>query len=173
MTEIYHDYNPNYNLSQIQNGPDGKIYVDLGYWWLPDTTHGLMNMNLSVINDPDQLGLSCDFDTATISLGGNWACYGLPNSPYYNMPAISCIDTTLGITQYDNAGQFQFFPNPAEDRIYFSESVYVELTDLSGKRILEAKNCETLNIADLAPGIYFINFYSGNGNSVRRKLIKK
>jgi hypothetical protein len=172
LTEIFHDSNLNYNLSQIQNGPDGKIYVDLGYWWLPDTTHGLLNMNLSVINDPDQLGLLCDFDTATISLGGNWSCYGLPNSPYYNMPAMTCIDSTIGIAEHVE-NSLQLFPNPAEDKINFSEPVLAELFDLSGNLIMKEEMCSLLNIEMIAPGIYFLNLQTSDGNFVRRKLIKK
>lgn len=170
-TEIFHDYNLTYNLSQIQNGPDGKIYVALGHWWLPDTTHGPMNMNLSVINDPDQLGLLCDFDTATVYLGGNWSCYGLPNSPYYNMPAITCIDTTIGIAQHDVHDDFKIYPNPSNDKIYFLKSDRVQLIDLSGKIILEARNCDVLNLSDLAPGIYFLNVFTGNEKPVRKKIV--
>src|ERR1051325_10211619 len=87
ITKIYHNDNLLYNLGQLQNGPDGKIYVAMSYWWPTDSITNIYNLNLSVINNPDQLGDSCNFDTATISLGGNYSIIGLPNSPYYNMPA--------------------------------------------------------------------------------------
>jgi hypothetical protein len=171
MIEIFHNYNFTYNLSQIQNGPDGKIYVAIGHWWLPDTTHGPMNMNLSVINDPDQLGLACDFDTATISLGGNWACYGLPNSPYYNMPPMICIDSTAGIADHLAASAFDVFPNPASDKIYFPYSEKVTVSDVAGKIILEKERCSSISVSDLDAGIYFLNFYA-DGFLISRKILK-
>lgn len=170
ITQIFYDANLTYNLSQIQNGPDGKIYAALGYWWLPDSTHATMNMNLSVINDPDQPGLACDFDTATVSLGGNWSCYGLPNSPYYNMPPANCGPT--GIADNPISDDFQIFPNPTCDKIYFAKSKQIKLSDLSGKIILEAKNCDVMNLSALAPGIYFLDFYFEDGRSVRKKIVK-
>ncbi len=42
-------------------------------------------MNLSVINYPDLLGSSCDFQPFSFNLGGKRAYYGLPNNPDYDL----------------------------------------------------------------------------------------
>ncbi|MBK7964588.1 MAG: hypothetical protein IPK10_04335 [Bacteroidetes bacterium] len=49
-----------------------------------DTT----NSNLSVINFPDSLGSSCDFQPYSFYLGGHKAYNGLPNNPNYELDTL-------------------------------------------------------------------------------------
>ena len=55
-------------MGAIQNGPDGKIYI----------AHENRN-SLSVIHNPNELGLSCNFEGDGFYLGGKLSKLGLPN----------------------------------------------------------------------------------------------
>jgi hypothetical protein len=58
----------------LQLGPDGKIYVARN------------NTSLSVINNPNILGVGCNYSNLSISLAGRSSRIGLPNfASYYNM----------------------------------------------------------------------------------------
>ncbi|MBK7107738.1 MAG: hypothetical protein IPH61_00925 [Bacteroidetes bacterium] len=46
---------------------------------------GYPNMNLSVINSPNNLGLSCDFDTLSLGLNGKGGTFVLPNICDYSL----------------------------------------------------------------------------------------
>ena len=85
-------------------GPDGKIYIscldEYGYPY-SDTLHTIYSDNISVINYPDSLGTSCDFQPFSFNLGGNRAYWGLPNNPNYAAGAWvgSPCDTITGLTE--------------------------------------------------------------------------
>lgn len=70
---------PTGNKCALQLGPDGKIYV------------GMTNTQyLGVINNPDSLGLNCDFQPDVIDLGVNkFVKLGLPNN--YNLVCCSAL----------------------------------------------------------------------------------
>ncbi|HYV90147.1 MAG TPA: T9SS type A sorting domain-containing protein [Chitinophagales bacterium] len=178
IKEIYNDYNLDYNLSQIQNGPDGKIYVAMSYWWATDTLTDIYNLNLSVINDPDQLGIDCNFDTATISLGGNYSIVGLPNSPYYNMPPVAgeCNDTIATFLQMPDENAGVLYPNPADGEFKITISTdhaLISIIDVCGRKVLEQnyRKNEMINVAHLENGVYNVEIKSGNKVSYT-KLVK-
>ncbi|MBL0341878.1 MAG: hypothetical protein IPP71_13625 [Bacteroidetes bacterium] len=47
--------------------------------------YNMYNMNLSVINQPDSLGATCDFQPYSFYLGGKRTYVGLPNNPDYEL----------------------------------------------------------------------------------------
>lgn len=78
-------------ISTVKLAPDGKIYVTtyhyfgfLGYPY-PDTSYNQYVTNLSVINYPDSVGASCDFQPYSFYLGGSRTYAGLPNNPNYDL----------------------------------------------------------------------------------------
>ena len=52
----------------LQLGPDGKLYIAR-----------VNNSFLSVINQPDVVGIGCDFDTIGVDLANRNCVFGLPN----------------------------------------------------------------------------------------------
>lgn len=68
-------------LGALQLGPDGKIYIanfDLDF--------------LSVINNPDDKGVLCNFDDSSVSLQGKKCSLGLPsfNQVYFTPDSLTC-----------------------------------------------------------------------------------
>ena len=87
-------------MGQLKLASDGKIYQSNNYYGVypyPDTTYNMYNMNLSVINSPDSLGVACNLQPYSFYLGGARTYYGLPNNPDYDMPRLqgSPCDTVL------------------------------------------------------------------------------
>ena len=75
----------------LKLAPDNKIYLTSGDQTAstpyPDTLFTTINSYLSVINQPDSLGLACDFQPFSFYLGGARTYYGLPNNPDYDLGA--------------------------------------------------------------------------------------
>lgn len=96
-----------HNMGQIKLAPDNKIYLSSVYnnfitssYPYPDTVYSIYNTFLGVINSPDNLGATCDFQPYSFYLGGKRTYLGLPNNPDYDMPALagSACDTITAVT---------------------------------------------------------------------------
>lgn len=96
---LFEKTDPEMVLSQLERGPDGKIYMistrdpfDRGH---------IANTTLSVINFPDSIGASCQLDMFSIPLGDS--CInglGLPNMPNYNLGATSIFQADAGVDTF-------------------------------------------------------------------------
>jgi PKD repeat protein len=62
-------------IGALQLGPDGKIYVARN------------NTSLSVINNPNTVGIGCGYSNLSISLAGRSSRMGLPNFASYYAPS--------------------------------------------------------------------------------------
>ena len=126
----------------LQLGPDGKIYCCLG-----------TSLYLSLINQPNELGLACNFEQDAVYLGGRYSNQGLPSfiQSYLNDPSFSTQNNCLGdatsfeITETNGIDsvfwKFNDFPNmPNDTSTLFSPSYtfsnagtfFVDLTVYSG-----------------------------------------
>lgn len=127
----------------LQVGPDGKLYCALGGG----------NDYLSVINQPNELGLACDFDLNSIYLEGRQTTGGLPSfiQSYMNDPTFSTQNNCFGDTTTFEIAEtngidsvywdFNDFPHhPNDTSTLFNPSYsfsnpgtyYVDLTAYSG-----------------------------------------
>ena len=90
----------------------------------------------------------------------------------------SATDTLLGVSQVASVNDFTVYPNPASDVISVSsvKSINgVKVVDLNG-RIMKQTTYEnvsstSINVSDLASGVYFLNISSDSG-SVSKKFMK-
>lgn len=62
----------------------------------------------------------------------------------------------------------KIYPNPATDTVNFSQEVNATIFDTTGKKVLSAENTTSVNISQLAKGMYLIKTSEG----VATKLIK-
>ncbi|MEO8150672.1 MAG: T9SS type A sorting domain-containing protein [Bacteroidia bacterium] len=84
--------NPPYAGGALKLAPDNKIYMSSWFtdgfnfpYPYPDSVYNMYNMNLSVINQPDSLGIASDFQPYSFYLGGKRTYLGLPNNPDYEL----------------------------------------------------------------------------------------
>jgi CHU_C Type IX secretion signal domain len=106
-------------IGQHQLGPDGKIYISNINRFQIDT---IANYHLSVINDPNQAGLACNFSYASLYLEGRRTTYNLPNLPNYSLPPL--------VAQYADCGPPR--------RICPGDSVLVGFPDTTGGAVVFA-----------------------------------
>ena len=99
------DSGSNYGLGGLQLAPDGKIYI---------AREG--KQYLSVINNPNEVGISCDFQEIGISLAGRNSRYCLPTVIQ------SSVRDPIIVKEYD--ADFSFYPNDKDlcygDTVFFN-----------------------------------------------------
>lgn len=76
-------------LGALQIGPDGKIYVAR-----------FLENSIGCINNPNALGIACNYVDNAVSLAGKLSRLGLPNfiQSHFNAPSILSIGTCVGDT---------------------------------------------------------------------------
>ena len=152
----------------LEMGPNGKIYVSIT-WAGPDTCydylycHGTVNTtnsNLSVINYPDSLGATCDYQPFSFYLGGHKAYWGLPNNHNYELDTLhgSPCDTLTAV------GLLDLIPKNKELKLYYDkgwQTVFVNAEELQGRNAtLEFYNINGQlmeRISSETDGSYFSN----------------
>src|SRR6059058_4371534 len=86
-----------------------------------------------------------------------------------------------------NAFQLNVFPNPATDNTFIqydsnsNEKIWLAITDIQGRiinRVELANACIVtqtyeLNTSHYAPGMYFVELYSGKNKEIRKLVITK
>ena len=82
---------------QLELAPNGKVYFTCIVRGSTSNIFTLETQNLSVINFPDSLGLSCDFQPFSFYLGDSVrTSLGLPNMPNYNLGPTSIYAADAG-----------------------------------------------------------------------------
>jgi hypothetical protein len=130
------------NLGHLVFSPDGTKFANV-------SIQGLIE-NLSVINQPDSLGLACDFQPFSFYLGGARTYYGLPNNPDYELGAwvgSPCDTLTVGQAENDEKNDvfFQAWYNPEWNMIHVNasklkgKSGVLRLFDVEGRVVVRGK----------------------------------
>ena len=85
------------------------------------------------------------------------------------------IDDSL-ITGVDEnlAASFEVYPNPTNNTLYINGDVQdVTIFNAVGQQVLFVENANTIDVAELSEGLYFVRMSDKNGNSVVKKIVKK
>ena len=101
----------------------------------------------------------------------------------YNFPIVTNKATstfkTLGTQDFDFDRYFTVYPNPATSQVTIDakeiDNLNLEVSDANGRKILEQKlngSSNTININQLASGIYLFKVNSSQGSAIT-KVIKK
>ena len=181
---IYTNSNDSVSFGQLQRGPDNKLYMTSCNPYFTSTFDSL-NMYIGVINEPDSIGLACNFAPYSVYLGGRRSFYSLPNMPNYNLGTLvgSPCDTLTSIHSIPETKQgFEIIPNPVNSdfRISLSGNVeaenYFELRifNMNGKLVYQDKRYivgEKINCLEFSSGLYAITL-TRNGRMWFNKFIK-
>jgi hypothetical protein len=149
----------------MQLGPDHKIYIAV-----------LFADSLSVIQNPDQPGTSCNFLANGIYLAGRISYYGLPNfiTGGYCIPA-----NPDGIEEESDDDLIKVYPNPASDNFtidvnQLNDGVEINIFDMFGELVHSAHYGKSspieIDASTFSAGIYFITIESERNYS-RKKII--
>lgn len=134
-------------------------------------------------------GTSMEEELNSIIYTNNKRCLmvGFTDSPYGNKNVLAVMSDTLFPTQLtmvnyidvtsvmeNEISSFTFYPNPASDKIHFSENDITEIivTDLSGKSFIRSTILQNeMDISSLSSGIYFLNLKNMAGQTAKIKLV--
>jgi hypothetical protein len=146
----------NYNYFGLQLATNGKIYASRGY----------PNQFLSVINSPNNLGLSCNYIDTAVYLSGKKTSYGLPNfidsydysNTQYDCPAfveeIFCVNSV------------SIYPNPlnSNSQLTFTHSPLnhpadIIINNIDGREVGRyhvqvGSTSEKIKLPKMAKGVY-------------------
>lgn len=170
----------------VRLAPDGKIYYSRAYesphlnsFPYADSMYNYINMNLSVINNPNSIGVACDFQPFSFYLGGKRTYYGLPNNPNYDLgPVIGSVcDSLLNSVQVFNKSEhlIEVYPTPIRNGnlaisypIVRSDSE-LEIIDMEGNVLVKyqlPKNSSYmhLDLPTISSGIYLARMISMSGS---------
>ncbi len=186
-----------YSQGQLELAPNNKIYFATAWndgihynYPYPDSAYYQENMNLGVINNPDNLGSSCDFQPFSFYLGGNRTYLGLPNNPNYDLPADSgsSCDSLPYVTVKElqkeksnlnifyHSGWHIAFVNAKRLR---GEKYVLSVYDLMGKEIFKEEGTLSssyftgdLNCSGFANGMYIVNLQTEK-EVLSKKFVKQ
>jgi hypothetical protein len=137
---------------QMQLGPDNKLYLSR-----------TAKPYISLIEFPNNPGLTCNYIDSAIYLGGKINSFGLPNfiaGFSYSNETVSC---NVGISFNTSASAVNVVPNPTSDeaQIQLPENRHFEVSiiDVTGRRVYFTKNATgtiEINCSNLSAGAYFI-----------------
>jgi 1,4-alpha-glucan branching enzyme len=95
----------------------------------------------------------------------------------------SCNACIVGVEEMEQTNSLTLYPNPVQDQLQIAmsrnlgENVQVRITDLGGKVIQSEKvyllQNHTLNITDLADGMYLLHVNSASSNYVQSFVVRK
>nr|HMT28552.1 T9SS type A sorting domain-containing protein [Bacteroidia bacterium] len=179
-------------IAQLKKAPDNKIYIATNFGQVypyTDSMYNSINMNLSVINSPDSIGIACDLQPFSFYLGGKRCYAGLPNNPDYDMPALagSPCDTLVGISEQlttITTPQLNIFYHHQWQTAFINVSNLIgstgtmEIFDVQGKiihqediQIVNGYYTRNFNMMGMADGMYFVNLIT-SGKRLSGKFVK-
>lgn len=80
----------------------------------------------------------------------------------------------LSVKDSKTIENLNIYPNPAKDVIRFSQKLKtIEIYSADGKKVLQSKNKENLNVLQIPAGMYFIKAENANGKKLNSKFIKQ
>lgn len=144
-------------FGQHQLGPDGKIYIaNLSY---PIDTANPNNHHLSVINDPNQPGLACNFVYGGFSLGGRRSTLNLPNLPNFNLAPLVAQNAQAGpprVVICPGDSVLLGFPDTTGGAVSFAWDAHPDISDTTVPQMWVHPGQSTwyyLTVTDSAVGI--------------------
>ncbi len=192
-THIYGAPNTYVGLGALRKAPDDNIYLAatyLNYYPYQDTSYNVYNTHLSVINQPDSLGLACDFQPFSFYLGGARTYNGLPNNPDYELGAwvgSPCDTLSVGVDDFQPPKQtfFQAWYNSEWNMIHVNASKLkgrtgsLRLFDMEGRLVYEKKIevkaggyvTGEIPMNAVVNGVYLVNLIT-DSESVSSKIVK-
>ncbi|MFN7015141.1 MAG: T9SS type A sorting domain-containing protein, partial [Bacteroidia bacterium] len=170
-------------FSSIQLALNNKIYVSathsgtLFYDSIPQ------NLYLSVINNPNESGLACNYEHLSVWLGGHRSTFALPNSPNYNLGPLEqseCDTLSTSINSINYNSSFTIAPNPAKEMFYIKTKQ--NTGGVFTLRIVNTQGAEamyfpqyipgsTVSISQLPEGMYTVLLTDEKGFLYQQKLI--
>ncbi len=123
----------------------------------------------------------------TPTVNTTYTCSGTSAAGCNNTAVLTVtVSACTGVQQITSATGFNIFPNPTTGKVNIqfmvnkATSINAELMDANGKLVIKQvlnyssdESTQSLNISNLANGIYFINLSGANGTKETIKIVKE
>ncbi|MBK7967189.1 MAG: T9SS type A sorting domain-containing protein [Bacteroidetes bacterium] len=167
-----------YSASGIRLAPNGKIYRS--NWWcldsiycypFSDSAYSPVNTHLSVINEPDSLGLTCNYVGLGQYLNGFRTYGALPNDVNLGLGPLAgsiCDTLSVGLSEVKDGIPIQAFPNPSTGLFTVNikyetlpkEGFAYTIYSLQGQVIQRGElkgRTSSINLTSFESGMYLLN----------------
>jgi hypothetical protein len=104
--------------------------------------------------------------------------YGSPSHIAFAEVAFSGVPVVLSVSDFTLSDAISLYPNPATDVINIRNNSNLELEgiriyDINGRLVAQHKvrdtsNSHMINVSELASGIYMLQIYSNQANTIKR-----
>lgn len=164
-------------IGQHMLAPNGKIYIANHYPFVINS----YNTSLSIINNPDLIGVSCNYCANCFSLNGHRSFYNLPNMPNYylgQLENVNC-DSILATNDEELKKEIkvEVFPNPTTSKLYIKPRQDIGITlfalfDYTGKEVFKSNEKE-IDISELPSGLYIYQILTRDQGIFSGKVVKE
>ena len=166
----------------VRSAPNGKIYLKEVYTSANAGTGEHEMKGISIIHNPDVLGIGCNFESSALALP-SWAVNNTPSnvSRYKGIGQDAVVlKSNLNTDEHNLENNVSVYPNPVSNnlQIQFKQlgEYRITITDITGKTIKNVSFQQqhySLNMEKLPAGIYLIQIQDQNLNTIAKKIIKK
>lgn len=174
-------------LTQYTHSGTGGCSITGGYFYTGSMYPNFQNKYFFADYCLNRIGYSNNSGTITYSANftgsNNFTTFGEDiNGELYianSSTIFKIVDSTAGVSEFEKGG-FSLYPNPTNDTFFIKSTTDVlasnlELYDITGKLLLskklEATSENSIDVADLAKGMYLVTIETENGNRFNTKLI--
>lgn len=151
----------NYPHADMKLGPDNKIYVSSPSY-----------DSLDVINNPNTIGIGCNYQTNALYLNGKKVRFILPSLTF---SPINCV--ILNTNQYELFNGIKLYPNPTNGELNLISNKGITkyiIYNLQNEIVLESESELIFNITinlELSKGIYIIKFIDNNNYAFVKRFV--
>ncbi|MBK9637036.1 MAG: T9SS type A sorting domain-containing protein [Bacteroidetes bacterium] len=167
-----------YSVSAIRLAPNGKIYRS--NWWcldsiycypFSDSAYSPVNTHLSVINEPDSFGLTCNYVGLGQYLNGFKTYGALPNDVNLGLGPLAgsiCDTLSVGLGEIKDDIPIQTFPNPSTGLFTvnikyetlpkegFAYTIYSLQGQVIQRGVIKGRT-SSINLTSFESGMYLLN----------------
>lgn len=148
-----------YMTGALQIGPDYKIYCSK--WWASE---------LARIDNPNILGVGCNFDSSAVNLGGGQSWGGLPNYPNWFLTSVEPTIDFMAISIYPNPTSSYFTIEGLKKP--HNLTIYNSLGQLLYSKNNISDSSKKIDASQFKSGLLFIRIEL-EGEVYRFKLLKQ
>jgi len=148
------------------------------FWADGDPSLGDHHTNFKLSKDGEEVGIFSseliEVDAIVFGVQSEDISYGrLPdgtaNIQFFNTPTPGSPNVPNGIHEMKNAQALLVFPNPTSgNSVFLNQKANIRVTNITGQIVISAKETNTIDVSQLAPGLYFIITDKG----ARAKMLK-
>ncbi|TXK72934.1 M1 family aminopeptidase [Mesonia sp. K4-1] len=155
----------NLTLNQTQSHPSVSFFETLLPVRLLGANGEILDTTVEHTSNNQQFTIPVNFTVVDVEI-----------DPQYDVITLNST-ANLSISNA-KAELFKVYPNPAQDKIYFSQVQkpiqHIEIFDLNGRSVItEKQNFKEVNVESLSQGIYLLKVNFEDATSTTKKLIKE